>query len=103
MLGALVVAQWVAVGIFASVVNHNGWLFYQGGDETFFYTDGWAVAHGRIPESEIGYGWSYLLAPLARLVGPSYLAALPFVVVFQTAILLPIALLCVYAIGARIA
>src|SRR5262249_5137766 len=52
---------------------------------------------------EIGYGWSYLLAPVARLVGPSYLGALPFVVVFQTVVLLPVALLCVYAIAARIA
>ena len=103
MLGALVVAQWAAVGVFAAVVRHNGWLFYQGGDQTFFYTDAWVVAHGHIPESEIGYGWSYLLAPLARLSGASYLTALPFIVVAQALILLPIALLCVYAIGARIA
>src|SRR4029453_19684662 len=98
-----VAARWGAVGSSVPVPRHNGWLFYQGGDETFFYTDSWVVAHGHIPESEIGYGWSYLLAPLARLGGASYLTALPFIVVAQVVILLPIALMCVYAIGARIA
>jgi hypothetical protein len=38
ILGTLVIAQWAAVAVFALVVEHNGWLFYQGGDETFYYT-----------------------------------------------------------------
>ena len=99
----LVLAQWAAVGVFVAVVRHNGWLFYHGGDETFFYTDAWSLAHGHIPESEIGWGLSYLLAPLARIAGPSFLAALPAIIIVQTVVLLPVALLCVYAIGARIA
>jgi len=89
--------------VFVAVVRHNGWLFYHGGDETFFYTDAWSLAHGHIPESEIGWGWSYLLAPLARIAGPSFLAAVPAIVVVQVVVLLPVALLCVYAIGVRIA
>ncbi len=99
----LVLAQWAAVGVFVAAVRHNGWLFYHGGDETFFYTDAWSLAHGHIPESEIGWGLSYLLAPLARIAGPSFPAAVPAIIIVQTVVLLPVALLCVYAIGARIA
>jgi hypothetical protein len=83
-------------------VRHNGWLFYQGGDETFYYTDSWVLSHAHIPESEIGFAWSYLMSPLALLVGPSYLSALPVLVVLQTVFLLPLALYCVYAIAARL-
>lgn len=102
VLVPLALVQWGAVAVFALVVRHNGWLFYQGGDETFYYTDSWVISHGHIPESEIGYAWSYLLSPLARIVGPSYLTALPALVVLQTVILLPLALYCVYAIAARV-
>jgi hypothetical protein len=84
------------------VVRHNGWLFYQGGDETFYYTGSWVIAHAHIPESEIGFAWSYLISPLALVAGPSYLSALPVLVVLQTVVLLPLALYCVYAITARI-
>ena len=99
----LVLAQWAAVGVFVAAVRHNGWLFYHGGDETFFYTDAWSLADGHIPESEIGWGLSYLLAPLARIAGPSFPAALPAIIIVQTVVMLLVALLCVYAIGARIA
>jgi hypothetical protein len=102
VLAALVVGQWVAVAVFALVVRHNGWLFYQGGDETFYYTDSWVISHAHIPESEIGFAWSYLLSPLALIVGPNYLTALPVLIVAQAVVLLPLALYCVYAIAARI-
>ena len=102
VLVPLTLAQWVAVAVFALVVRHNGWLFYQGGDQTFYYTDSWVISHAHIPESEIGFAWSYLLSPLALAFGPSYLTALPVLVVLQTVILLPLALYCVYAIAARI-
>src|SRR5919199_5874063 len=92
VLAPLVLAQWTAVGIFILIVRHNGWLFYQGGDETFYYTSSWALSNAHIPESEVGYAWSYLLAPVALIVGPNYLAALPVLVVFQTLVLLPVAL-----------
>ncbi len=102
ILVPLAVAQWAAVAVFALVVRHNGWLFYQGGDQTFYYTDSWALSHAHIPESEIGFAWSYLISPLALAVGPSYLSALPVLVVLQTVLLLPLALYCVYAIAARV-
>jgi hypothetical protein len=102
VLVPLVAIQWLALLVFALSVPRNGWLFYQGGDETFFYTDSWVVAHGHIPESKVGYAWSFLLAPLPALVGPSFLAAVPAIVLLQALFLVPVAVLAVYGIGARI-
>ncbi len=102
MLAPLVVVQWLClVGLVLSV-HHNGWLFYQGGDQTFYYSSSYVVAHGHIPESSIGFGWSYLLAPFALVAGPSIFIALPAIILLQTIVLLPIALLCVYGIAVRI-
>jgi len=103
ILALLVVVQWVAIAVFASIVRHNGWLFYQGGDELFFYTGSWVLSHGHIPESEIGYGWSYLLTPFSLLYGANTVAALPGIVLFQVLLLGPVALLAVYGIVARCA
>jgi hypothetical protein len=102
VLVPLALVQWAAIAVFALIVRHNGWLFFQGGDQTFYYTDSWVISHAHIPESEIGFAWSYLLAPLALIVGPNYLTALPVIVVLQTVILLPLALYCVYAIVTRV-
>ena len=65
VLAPLVVAQWVVLAVFALTVERNGWLFYQGGDQTCFYTSAWELAHGRVPETLVGYLWPFLLAPLA--------------------------------------
>ena len=101
-VGAIVVLQWLTLVAFVLVVRRNGWLFYQGGDETFFHTDAWVLSRGHIPESEIGFGWSYLITPIAGIFGPSYISSLPALVLFQTLVLLPIAVCCVYGIAARI-
>jgi hypothetical protein len=103
VLGPLIVAQWIAVAVFAAIVRHNGWLFYQGGDQTFFYTDSWVMSHGHIPEAEIGYAWSYLLMPITAVFGTNVFAALPAIVLFQVGILLPAALVSVYGIASRCA
>lgn len=102
VLGLLVLVQWAAMLVFSVVVRHNGWLFYQGGDQTFFYTSSWTIAGGHIPNTPIGYGWSYILTPIARAAGPNLTVALPAVVLLQTLVLLPLALYCVYAITCRI-
>lgn len=102
VLSILVAAQWIAIAIFTTKVNHNGWLFFQGGDQTFFYTSAWAFVHGHISGSEISYAWPYVLAPFAALSGPDILRALPAIMLLQVVVLLPIALACVYAIAARI-
>src|SRR5207253_3001963 len=65
VLAGLVVVQWLALlGLVASI-RHNGWLFYQGGDETFYYTAGWGISGGHLPQTAVGYGWTLLLAPIA--------------------------------------
>jgi hypothetical protein len=103
VLGPLVLVQWIAIAVFAMVVRHNGWVFYQGGDQTFFYTDAWALGRAEIPQSQIGYAWSYVLIPFTWVFGPNLLAALPAVILLQVLVLQPIALAAVYGIAARVA
>ncbi|MFN2627211.1 MAG: hypothetical protein ABR569_01085 [Gaiellaceae bacterium] len=103
VLGLLAVVQWLALLALIVSIHHNGWLFYQGGDETFYYTTGWGIAGGHLPPTSIGYGWSLLLAPIALFAGPSYLAALPGIVLLQVLVLLPLGLWFAYGLGERLA
>ena len=98
----LVLLQWGALIAFVETVRHHGWLFYQGGDETFFYTSSWVVSHGHIPVSEIGFAWPYLTAPLDWIFGSNVLAALPAIILLQVLILLPLSTLAIYGVGARL-
>lgn len=102
MLGPLVLVQWLALLAFALTVRHNGWLYYQGGDQTFYYTTSWLLSDWTMPTTPIGYGWSYLLSPIPLFSGTNLLAALPVLILFQTLVLLPVALACVYGIASRI-
>jgi hypothetical protein len=103
VLGPLLVIQWLAlVGLVVSV-NHNGWLFYQGGDQTFYWTSAHLLSGWTLPIAPIGYAWSYVLTPIALVAGSNILLGLPAVLLLNVLVLLPIALLCVYGIGTRIA
>jgi hypothetical protein len=102
VLVPLVAAQWIAVAIFALTVQRNGWLFYQGGDQTWFWTSAWVLANGHIPETLVGYAWALVQTPLAAVVGPDFLDGVPAVVLLQFLVLLPLGLLGIYAIAARI-
>jgi hypothetical protein len=99
----LIGLQWLAVLALALTVRHNGWLYYAGGDQIWHYTGAYLLAHGHLPPSYVGYGWSILLLPVAAIAGPNLVSALPAMVLFNTLVLLPVALLCMYGIGARIA
>ncbi len=103
VLGALVAAQWAALLVFALIVRHNGWLYYAGGDQLWHYSGAFLLAHRHLPPTFVGYGWSVLLLPVAAVAGPNIVSALPAIVLVNTLVLLPLALLCVYGIGARIA
>jgi hypothetical protein len=103
VLGLLVIVQWIAVAALALTVRHNGWVYYAGGDQLWHYSGAYVMAHGHLPRTLVGYGWSLLLLPVAAVAGPNLVSALPAIVIFNTAVLLPVALLCVYGIGARIA
>lgn len=103
VLAALLAVQWLAVLLLALTVRHNGWLYYAGGDQLWHYSGAYLLAHGDLPPSFVGYGWSILLLPAAWVAGPNLVAALPAIVLFNTVVLLPLALLCIYGIAARIA
>ena len=101
-LAAAVVAQWIAVGLLAIAATHNGWLYYQGGDQTFFYTISWALSHGHLPETGIGYSWSLVEAPITAVAGPSFLVGLPAIVLVQVVLLLPLGVLALYGTTKRL-
>jgi hypothetical protein len=103
VVGGLVLLQWIAVAVYAVTTTHNGWLFYQGGDQTWYWSTTWLLSEGTLPLSYVGYGWSYLLSPVALVAGPSFLDGLPVVLLVQVLVLLPLALVCVYALAARLA
>ena len=103
VLGPLVVAGWLVVAFVAHAAVHTGWLYYNGGDATWYYTTAWTLAQGQLPYGAIGYGYSMVLAPFARIAGPSMLAGLPYAILFNVIVLGPIALLSVYGIAKLIA
>lgn len=103
VLAAFVILQWALVLGIAFKVRHAGWIFYQGGDQLWYYTTAWLLAHGQFPQPGVGYLWSVLLAPLARITGPDLLQAFPGVIVIQFVFLLPLALFALYGIARRIA
>jgi hypothetical protein len=103
VLAPLVGIQWLAVLALALTVRHNGWLYYAGGDQLWHYTGAYLLAHGHVPPAYVGYGWSILLLPVAAVAGPNLVSALPALVLFNTLVLLPVAVLCLYGIAARIA
>ena len=102
VLGVLIAVQWLAVLAFALTVRHNGWLFYSGGDQLWHYTDAYVLGHRLQPPSFVGYGWSMLLLPVTYFTGPNLVSALPVIVLFNTLVLLPVALFCIYGIATRI-
>jgi hypothetical protein len=103
VLGTLVAAQWLALLALAVTVKHNGWLYYAGGDQLWHYSGAYLLARGHLPPAYVGYGWSTMLAPVSWFTGASLVSALPAIVVLNTVILMPVALLCVYGIASRIA
>ena len=55
-------------------MQHNGWLYFSDGAETFVHSTGWSLAHGHIPPAAIGYGWPLLTAPVAGAAGINVLS-----------------------------
>jgi hypothetical protein len=102
VVGSLVGAQVVATLVLATRVEHNGWVWFQGGDQIWLATQGWLLGQLELPPTELGYMWSLILMPIMWVTGPTYVAALPPLVLFQVLVLAPIALLCVYDLACRI-
>jgi hypothetical protein len=102
VLAVLVVAEWLVVAELARRVRHAGWIFYQGGDQLWYFTTGWLLAHGKLPQTPIGYLWPAILSPFAAVGGPDLVESLPAIVLLNVLVLLPIAMLALYGIAARI-
>jgi hypothetical protein len=102
VLGTLIVGQILGVVVLALSIAHNGWVWFQGGDQIWITTTGWVLGDRNLPPTELGYLWPAVEAPITHVTGPTYLQALPVLVVAQVVLLGPIALLCVYGLAARI-
>jgi hypothetical protein len=102
VLAALIAVEWLITLGVALTVRHNGWLYYQGGDELWHYVTAWTIGQGHLPHTSIGYAWSMVLLPFALIGGPNLVAPLPAIVLLNVLILMPIALLATYGIGQRI-
>ena len=102
VLGTLASAQIAATVVLAFSIPHNGWVWFQGGDQIWLTTQGWLLGHLELPPTEVGYLWSLLLMPIMWITGPTYVQALPAAVILQVLVLGPIALFCVYGIASHI-
>ena len=102
VLGMLVAAQFLGTLVLALSVSHNGWVFFQGGDQIWNATQGWLLGRLELAPTELGYLWSYLLMPIMWVTGPTFVQALPPLVLMQVLVLGPVALLCVYGIASNI-
>lgn len=102
VLAGFVVAEWLITLGVALSVRHNGWLYYQGGDELWHYVTSWLLGQGRLAHTSVGYGWAVVLLPFALAGGPDLVTPLPFIVLLNVLVLMPIALLATYGIGRRL-
>jgi hypothetical protein len=102
VLGTLVGVQIAGTTVLALSVTHNGWVYFQGGDQIWAATQGWLLGQLELAPTELGYLWSYLLMPIMWVTGPTFVQVLPPLVLLQVLVLGPIALLCVYGIAAQI-
>jgi hypothetical protein len=103
VLAALLALQWIGVLVLARTVRHNGWVYYMGGDQLWHYTLAYLIVHGHLAPTYVGVGWPTILALIAAVAGPNLVSALPAIILFNTLVLLPLGLACMYGIGERIA
>ena len=102
VLATLAGAQVLATLALALDVQHNGWVYYQGGDQIWFTSSGWLLGRLQLSPTVASYLWPLLQAPITWVTGPTYVQALPVLVVLNVLVLGPIGLLCVYGIASRI-
>ena len=95
--------QWLAVLAFALTVRHNGWLYLRRRRPAL-------ALHRCVPPRSHGCTSARSSATAGRSCCypsrtspvPNLVSALPAIVLFNTLVLLPVALLCIYGIAARI-
>ena len=62
VLATLVGAQGGHAGARASV-EHNGWVYFQGGDQIWFTSAGWLLGMLELAPTEASYLWPLVQAP----------------------------------------
>jgi hypothetical protein len=102
LLVPAIAIQWLTTLALALTVRHNGWLYYQGGDQLWYWASANLLGHGQLPVTLVGHGWPALLAPVTSFTGTSLVPALPAIVLVDVLVLGPVALLCMYGIGKQI-
>ncbi len=102
VLVPLLVFHWIALAAYTTKVNHNAWLFYQGGDQIWYWTTGWLVGNGWLNDPLVSPGWSMLLMPFAWIGGPGFLGGLPLVMLLQIVVFAPLALWSMYELASRV-
>ncbi len=102
VLGTLIGVQIAVVVALGLAVDHNGWVWFQGGDQIWLTTTGWLLGQADLPPTEVGYLWPAAQAPITWATGPTFVQTLPPLVLAQVLVLGPIALLCVYGIASQI-
>lgn len=104
VLAALVALYWAVVADEAlRSAQHNGWLYYHGGDAGWYWSTAYTLTHLRVPPTFVGLGWSYLMIPFAAVGGPDMANGLPGVVVFDVVVLGAASVIGMYLIGMRLA
>jgi hypothetical protein len=103
VLCGLVAAQLVFVLLLAHTIEHNGWLYYQGGDQIWLVTTGWLFTLLQMPWAIVSPGWPLVLAPITALTGPDMISAIPATMALNVLVLGPLATWAVYALASRIA
>jgi hypothetical protein len=102
VLATLAAAQIAATLALAARVEHNGWVYFQGGDQIWFSTTGWLLGNLQLAPTQASYMWPLVLTPITWVTGSTYVQALPVLVVLNVLVLGPIALFCLYGIASRI-
>jgi hypothetical protein len=102
VLGTLAAAQVAGVVVLALTARHNGWVWYQGGDQLWYATSGWLVGRLELAPALVSGGWPLILAPIMWVTGPAYVQALPVIAILDVLVLGPLALLAIYGIAATI-
>jgi hypothetical protein len=103
VVAGLIGLQLLLTVLLALSIEHNRWLWYQGGDQIWLTSSGWLLTHLEMPWAIIGFGWPVTLAPIMALAGPSSVDAMPLTVALNVLVLGPLATVSVYELGARIA
>ena len=102
VVGTLIGFQIATTLALAFFAQHNGWVYFQGGDQIWFTTTGWLVGQLELPPTEPGYAWPLVQAPITWMTGPTFVNVLPPLVLLQVLVLGPVALVCLYGIATRI-